>query len=79
MSHSYVQNNIHLVFSTKERLKTIPKEMQPRLWGYAAAICQKNGILVHEIGGMEDHIQILLQLPATLSLAKAVKDAKAYS
>ena len=79
MSHSYAQNHIHLVFSTKERRKTIPKEMQQRLWRYAAAICQENGMLVHEIGGMDDHIHILLQLPATLALAKAVLVIKAYS
>ena len=69
MSHSYAQNHIHLVFSTKERRKTIPKEMQQRLWRYAVAICQENGMLVHEIGGMDDHIHILLQLPATLNPA----------
>ena len=79
MSHSYVQTNIHLVFSTKERSKTIPAKMQARLWRYATAVCQENAILVHEVGGMEDHIHILLQLPATLALAKAVLVIKAYS
>jgi hypothetical protein len=34
MSHSYSQNIIHLVFSTKNRRKTIPKQMQARLWAY---------------------------------------------
>jgi len=78
MSHTYVQNNVHLVFSTKERQKTIPKQMQQRLWKYVSATGQQNGILVHEIGGMEDHIHILFQLPATLALAKAVYILKAY-
>ena len=78
MSHSYVQNNIHLVFSTKERRKTISKQMQMRLWKYVAAIGRQNGILIHEVGGMEDHIHILLQLPAVLALAKAVLVLKAY-
>jgi REP element-mobilizing transposase RayT len=79
VSHAYVQTNIHLVFSTKERLKTISKQMQQRLWKYVTAIGQQNGILVHDVGGMEDHIHILLQLPATLALAKAVYVIKAYS
>jgi REP element-mobilizing transposase RayT len=78
MSHTYVQNNIHLVFSTKERQKTIPKQMRQRLWKYVSAVGQQNGILVHEVGGVEDHIHILFQLPATLPLAKAVYLLKAY-
>ncbi|HZR29853.1 MAG TPA: IS200/IS605 family transposase [Terriglobales bacterium] len=78
MSHSYVQNNIHLVFSTKERRKTISQQMQMRLWKYVAAVGRQNGILIHQVGGMEDHIHILLQLPAVLSLAKAVLVLKAY-
>jgi len=38
MAHSYARNHIHLVFSTKERQNTIPKEMQPKLWAYIAGI-----------------------------------------
>ena len=53
---------IHLVFSTKERRKTISKAMQPRLWPYMSAICQKNKIFVYAIGGMEDHVHILMRL-----------------
>ena len=32
MSHTYVKNHLHLVFSTKDRQKLIPKEIQPELW-----------------------------------------------
>lgn len=76
MGHSYSQNVIHVVFSTKERRKVIPEEFQPKLWSYAVGVCKKDGIFVHAIGGMEDHIHLLVQLPATLSLAKAVSGIK---
>jgi hypothetical protein len=36
MAHTYVQNLLHVVFSTKERGKLIATESQPRLWGYLA-------------------------------------------
>lgn len=72
MSHSYSQNIIHMVFSTKNRRKTIPTQMQARLWAYMAAICQKNKIFVHAIGGMEDHAHILMRLPPTLAEAQAI-------
>jgi hypothetical protein len=32
VSHSYIQNYIHLVFSTKNRVQCIKSEIQPRLW-----------------------------------------------
>ena len=72
MSHSYSQNIIHLVFSTKNRRKTIQKQMQPRLWAYMAAICQNNKIFVYAIGGMEDHVHMLMRLPPTLAQAEAI-------
>jgi putative transposase len=34
---------------------------------------------VHEIGGMEDHVHMLVQLPATVALADALLDIKASS
>ena len=79
MSHSYVQNIVHLVFSTKDRRKLIPSEFQPELWAYVAVICKKNEIFVHAVGGMDDHIHSLIQVPATLALAKAVLMIKSNS
>ena len=79
MSHSYAQNHIHLVFSTKERLKLIPPTMQPKLWAYIAGICKHHGMLAFAVGGMADHAHILFRLPPTLTLAKAVSTIKANS
>ena len=42
MSHTYAQNVIHVVFSTKDRRKSISPEFQPRLWAYAAGICKNS-------------------------------------
>jgi len=79
MSHTYVQNVVHVVFSTKERRKTISREFQPRMWAYVAGICKNHGIFVHAIGGMDDHIHLLIQIPAPLSVAKAVLKIKSNS
>lgn len=79
MAHTYVQNLIHVVFSTKERCKLIPTTAQPRLWGYLMGICKREGIFVHEIGGMEDHAHMLIQLPPTLSLSDAILEIKTSS
>ncbi|HVS74941.1 MAG TPA: IS200/IS605 family transposase [Candidatus Acidoferrales bacterium] len=79
MSHSYAQNVIHVVFSTKDRCKVIGRALQPRIWAYAAGICKKHGIFVHGVGGMEDHIHLLIQVPPVLALAKAVLAIKSNS
>ncbi len=76
MPHTYSQNIVHVVFSTKERRKLMPKEFQSRMWAYAAAICKKHGILAHAVGGMDDHIHLLIQIPASLALASAVNTIK---
>jgi len=70
---------MHVVYSTKERRKIIPPEMKERLWSYTAGICKGQKLFVHATGGMEDHIHLLLQFPATIAIAGAVKTIKANS
>jgi putative transposase len=76
MSHTYSQNVIHVVFSTKDRRKAIAKEFQPRMWAYAAGVCKKHEIFVYAVGGMEDHIHLVVQVPPSLAVAKAVNTIK---
>src|SRR5215467_10405375 len=79
MSHTYVQNLLHVVFSTKERRALVPLEFQPKLWAFMAGICRKEGILPYEIGGMDDHAHLLIQLPPTLCLSDALQEIKTGS
>ena len=79
MSHTYVQNHLHVVFSTKGRAKLIAKRDQQKLWSYMAGIARNHGFLMVANGGTEDHVHLLIQLPATLALAKAVSLVKSNS
>jgi len=79
MSHTYAHNPVHVVFSTKERRKLIPKESQAGLWAYLAGVCRKQRIFVHEIGGMDDHIHMLIEIPLTLSFSDALQEIKTSS
>jgi REP element-mobilizing transposase RayT len=79
MSHSYSQNHLHIVFSTKDRQKLIEPAMQPKLWSYMAGIGRNHGFLVLANGGTSDHIHLLIQLPPVLALAKAISVVKANS
>lgn len=79
MSHSYMHNPVHLVFSTKERRKLISRESQPRLWAYLAGVCKKQRIFVHEIGGMEDHVHMLIEFPLVVAFSDAIQEIKTSS
>jgi len=79
MSHTYVSELFHCVFSTKGRHNTIPANRQTDLWSYLGGIARKNGFKVIAAGGTENHVHVLLSLPATLPLAKAVQLLKGGS
>ena len=79
MSHTYVSQLTHVVFSTKNRRNTIPAGMQQRLWSFLGGIARKNGFKAIAIGGTANHVHILFSLPATIALAKAVQLVKVGS
>src|SRR2546429_7322179 len=76
MSHTYAQNVVHVVFSTKGRHKAIEADFRPKLWAYVTGICRKLDIYVHSLGGMEDHLHLLIQIPPVLTLSKAVQRSR---
>ncbi len=79
MSHTYVSELIHCVFSTKQRHNSIPTEIQARLWSFVGGIARKNGFKAVAVGGTANHVHILLSLPTTMPLAKAVQLLKGGS
>ncbi|HLL70427.1 MAG TPA: IS200/IS605 family transposase [Pyrinomonadaceae bacterium] len=79
MPHSYLSNLTHCVFSTKERRKLITPEMQQRLWPFIGGIAKENSMKALAIGGVSDHVHVLLSLPATMPIAKAVQPIKGGS
>jgi len=73
MPHTYVSDLVHCVFSTTELRKLVRPETQSDLWSFIGGIARKNGFKALIIGGTEDHVHILLSLPAVMPLAKAVQ------
>jgi putative transposase len=79
MPHSYTSQLIHCVFSTKERQPTITDALQERLFPYIGGIARTNGITLIAAGGVEDHIHLLILLPKTISISKAMQLIKGGS
>ena len=79
MSHTFVNALFHCVFSTKQRRRLITPALQERLWPMMGGIAREQGLKALTIGGVEDHVHLLLSLPATIPLAKAIQLIKGAS
>jgi putative transposase len=79
MSHSFISNRIHLVFSTAQRQHLIKIETEQKLWAYLAGIARNHGIEAFAVGGIEDHVHLLVAPPATMPISKLVQVLKANS
>ena len=79
MSHSYSNNYVHVVYSTKDRKDLIPPEFEKRLYSYIAAVAREKKIALVAAGGMPNHSHILFLLPATMTLASAINTFKTNS
>ena len=79
MAHSYYELHYHLVWATKLREPMVLPELQGRLYACIRDKCQALGCIVHEIGGVEDHVHVALSVPATIAVAKVAHDAKGSS
>ncbi len=79
MSHSYSNNYVHAVYSTKDRKNLIPTEFEKRLYPFIASVAHEHKIPLVAAGGMPNHSHLLFLLPATIPLASAINLFKANS
>jgi REP element-mobilizing transposase RayT len=77
--HSFSSSLYHCVFATKAREPLLTPEIRERLWPYLGGIARENGMKAIAIGGVADHVHLLLSLPATMSLSKAMQLLKGNS
>ena len=66
----------HVVFSTKNRLPLISGAVKDRLPAYVGGIVKSIDGTVIAIGGMPDHLHLVVRLPARLSVAEAMRSVK---
>ena len=77
--HTFSQCLIHGVFSTRGRVPVLSPEMRARLWPYLGGIARDHGMKALAVGGMPDHVHLLLSLPPTLAVSKAMQTLKGNS
>lgn len=79
MSQSYVQLYVHVVFHTKNNVKSILQDSEDELYSYLGGILRNLKSIPFQIGGTSDHIHILCTLPKTMSLADLMEEVKKSS
>jgi len=73
---TYTQIVYQIVFSTKNRERTLTKNNRDRLFKFMAGILKSKKCHLYQIGGVEDHIHIVTHLHPSIALADLVKDLK---
>ena len=69
----------HIVINTKGRLMTIRREHCEDMYRMITSVIKRNNCVLYRIGGIENHIHILLDLSPTVTLSHLVWDIKRSS
>ena len=79
MANTFTNLLYHIVFSTKDRIPAIHGEMRERLYEYMGGIVRgERGVLL-EIGGVPDHVHLLVKLKSDMAVAEMVRLVKSNS
>ncbi|MDY3555043.1 IS200/IS605 family transposase [Gemmata sp. JC717] len=79
MPQTYTRLLYHVVFSTKSRESWLEPAWRPELYELIGGVVRNRKGEMLAIGGVSDHVHLLLRLPATRSLSDVVRDVKANS
>ena len=79
MAHKYPNVLVHIVFSTTNRLDSIPAQIELKLWPYLGGIAKNHDIPLLIAGGTRNHAHLLIALPSDMTIAKIVQVMKANS
>ena len=77
MAHTFTNLLCHVIFSTKDRLPQIDADLRPRLMAYLGGIVRELHAAPLIANGPDDHVHLLVGLPATLAVADLVRVVKA--
>src|SRR4051812_9816189 len=79
MPQTYSQLHFHIVFSTKHRTPSIDVAWRERLWQYLGGIVNGEGGIPLQVGGVADHVHLLVTLLPRLTVSTFVQKVKAGS
>ena len=79
MANTFTCLEYHVVFSTKNRERWFQPDVQERVCAYLGGIARQNDLKPLVVGGVEDHIHMLLGIPPTIAVSEALQRIKGGS
>mgnify|MGYP002622529876 CR=1 FL=1 len=79
MANTYTCLHYHYTFSTRNRKPWIKVEIEDKVWAYLGGIARRNRMKALMVGGVEDHIHLLIGAPPTIAPAKIAQLIKGGS
>jgi len=79
MANTYTCIRIHVVFSTKNRERWIAPAIEENVWRYLGGICRDHGAKAIQVGGVEDHVHLLIGLSPAVALSELMRRLKGES
>ena len=79
MRHNKLALYIHLIWSTWDRAPLITPDIERALYRAMEQEANRMNCKVLAMGGVEDHVHLLLEVPPTVALSDVVKQIKGAS
>ena len=73
---SYTQFLYHIVFRTKRSIPAIFERSERELYAYILGYTRNKKAKLYRIGGMPDHIHMLIDIPPTIAVAEFMRGLK---
>jgi len=79
MASTHLSLHYHIIFSTKDRAPIIAPAWRDRLHAYMGGVIRNLDGVPEAIGGVVDHVHLLIGLRASARLSDVVRDLKSVS
>lgn len=76
---SYWRIFYHLIWATKQREPLLNERIEAMAYSAILNKARELGIIIHAIGGTEDHVHIMATIPPKLAVAEGVRQLKGAS
>ena len=76
---SFTQLNYHVVFATKFRNRVLAKSNHTLLYNYIGGVVRGFSGVLDCCGGIEDHVHLLVNIPAKIAVSDAIRSIKSNS
>ncbi|HVR43701.1 MAG TPA: IS200/IS605 family transposase [Thermoanaerobaculia bacterium] len=79
MGSTYYSLHVHVVFATKDRRALIAPDWMTRLHEYLGGCARTADAVAEEVGGIEDHVHMLMGIRTTHRISDLMREIKSAS